>query len=157
MDIKRWYHIGSLACKDVKYVEFLCLYFLQSETLPRTAMPPKHTYVLERCEITEVPKKRTYAFRVFDTKTREEIVLACDNVAEYASWISFLTGDKLKPLDTAPRRGDEEDEAIASEEEKESGPSESVAGYHELSPGAADTISQYFKRRNIDTVVFLAD
>ncbi len=121
-------------------------------------MPPKHTYVLERCEITEVPKKRTYAFRVYDTKTREEIVLACDNVAEYASWISFLTGDKLKPQD-ASRNSDfadeTKDEAIASEEEKESGRSESVAGYHELSPGAADTMSQFFKRRNINSVRFL--
>ena len=53
-------------------------------------------------EISEVPERRTYAFQVRDTKTHEEIILACDNVTEFASWLSFLSGDKLMPLVLIP-------------------------------------------------------
>lgn len=64
---------------------------MQSDELPKKATAPRHTYSLQRCSITEEPGLRPYAFKLSDRKTADSIVLACDNMADYLTWYTFIT------------------------------------------------------------------
>lgn len=174
--LQRWRGPGTLACKSVTSLD-LDLYcnatmHVQSDVLPKKATPPKHTYVLERCVVIEFKTTRPYAFKIKDGRSKAEIVFACENVTEYAQWLSFLTDDgptlpnppaeeDAEPRSSGRSRSKSPEKTRGNDSSREypwpsshgdAAPDEyltdTISGYNEMEATTDDIINDFFHNRN---------
>jgi tetratricopeptide (TPR) repeat protein len=142
-----------------------------SDTLPKKSTPPKHTYVLEKCFVIEFKTTRPYAFKLKDRRSKDEIVFACDNVTEYASWLSFLTDDGSAAAEAAraaaqaaprdrSRSPDKQSRGHGSgspgphgmdDQDQDQDGDETVSGYNEMQATIEDKINDFFYSRDTNT------
>ena len=120
----------------------------------------------------EFKTTRPYAFKIKDSRSRDEIVFACENVTEYAQWLSFLTDDgssapnppaeeatEARPSGRSRSRSPEKAHGIDSGrdhpwpgEHGESAADEyltdTISGYNEMEATTDDKINDFFHNRN---------
>lgn len=128
--------------------------------LPKKSTPPKHTYVLEKCQVIEVKVSKPYAFKIKDKRSKDEIVFACENITEYAQWLSFLTDDKSIPVSAMPEELSPETRSQSRSPDKtkrDQDPvdqggdeylSETISGYDGIEATAEDKINDFFHSHN---------
>lgn len=125
--------------------------------LPKKNTPPKHTYVLEKCQLIEFKASRPYAFKLVDKRSKEEIVFACDNITEYAQWLSFLTDDKssnqvndvddANPMELSHTRSSDK-QRLRHARDDDGYLSETISGYNEMAATTEDKVTDFFHSRN---------
>jgi hypothetical protein len=59
--------------------------------------PPRHGFLLHRCNITEEPKLRPCAFKLVDKIDNRSMTFAANNVAEYEKWLKVLMVEHKDP------------------------------------------------------------
>lgn len=85
--------------KKFTYLDSEKLLHWQTEKRPTESdkTPPRHGFLLHRCEITEEPKLRPCAFKITDKLDNRSMIFACNNVAEYDKWMKILSMEHKDP------------------------------------------------------------
>jgi hypothetical protein len=96
--------------KKFTYLDHEKLLHWQSDRRPTEGdkSPPRHGFLLQRCDITEEPKMRPYAFKLTDRVDKRSMVFATETLAEYEKWLEILMGEHVDPATLATATGDAE-------------------------------------------------